>query len=164
MFGTLASHAHFLTDSLQSRYLLLQTRVSQHVDTATGRNSPRWAHLCARLQPLVHLVDPILRLDHVGRVSPVEGSKRRRVERVVGWVGHGGSWRCARRGFSVRRARQRTWECDALQRPPVGYSRCRGWAALCKLVCLVHCYSVELEGEEEEEQAEEREKEGEEQG
>lgn len=49
----------------------------------------RAAHLCARLQPLVHLVDPVLGLDHVGRVSPVERSERRGVERVVGWVGHG---------------------------------------------------------------------------
>lgn len=141
----------------------LKPRLTQHGRYRNGTQlSASGSHLCARLQPLVHLVDPILRLDHVRRVSPVEGSKRRRVERVVGWVGHGVSWRGARRGFSVRRARRRTWECDALQRPPVGNSRCRGWAALCKLVCLVHCYSVELEGEEEE--AEEEEKEGEEQG
>lgn len=86
----------------------------------------RAAHLCARLQPLVHLVDPILGLDHVGRVSPVEGSERRGVERVVGWIGHGGSWRGARRDFNIQRVRQRTWECDALRRPPVGSSRCRG--------------------------------------
>lgn len=87
---------------------------------------PESAHLCARLQPLVHLVDPILGLDHVWRVSPVEGSERRRVERVVGWVRHGGSWRGARRDFNIQRARQRTWECDALRSPPVGSSRCRG--------------------------------------
>lgn len=115
---------------------------------ATGRGHPRSAHLCARLQPLVHLVDPILRLDHVRRVSPVEGSERWGVERVVGWVGHGGSWRGARRDFNIQWARQRTWERDALRRPPVGSSRCRGWAALCKLACLVRRYSVELEEEE----------------
>lgn len=88
--------------------------------------SPRSAHLCARLQPLVHLVDPVLGLDHVGRVPPVEGSERRRVERVVGRVGHGGSWRGARRDLNIQRAqRQRTSERDALQRPPAGSSRGR---------------------------------------
>lgn len=46
--------------------------------------------LGARLQPLVHLVDPVLGLDHVGRVPPVERSERGRVEGVVVRVGHGG--------------------------------------------------------------------------
>lgn len=147
MFGTLASHPHLLIDNPVCpreplslplpRFLSTSLPYSQHrtstarypptgTATSTGRGYPRSAHLCARLQPLVHLVDPILRLDHVWRVSPVEGSERRRVERVVGWVRHGGSWRGARRDFNIQRARQRTWECDALRRPPVGSSRCRG--------------------------------------
>ena len=45
-------------------------------------------HLRSRLKPPVHLVDPVLRLHHVWRVPPVEGSERRGVERVVGRVGH----------------------------------------------------------------------------
>lgn len=128
MFGTLASHAHFLTDSLS--LAVHGTPLPPPSTTAPtpqlDRGSPCCSHLRARLQPLVHLVDPILGLDHVRRVSPVERSERGRVERVMGWVGHGGSWRGARRGFSVRRAQRRTWECDALRRPPVGESRCRG--------------------------------------
>lgn len=136
MFGTWASHAHrrdgrsncappthFPPSStgrpprnippLCSRY-----RKPPHRDAALlllllSLPPPRSAHLCARLQPLVHLVDPILGLDHVGRVSPVEGSERGRVERVVGRVGHGerlpGRSSCARREFNIQRARRRTW-------------------------------------------------------
>lgn len=165
---TLWHHIHiswlttvFAHASLVSRFLFSSLPSSQYRTTtarypptgaanSTGRGYPRSAHLCARLQPLVHLVDPILRLDHVWRVSSVEGSERRRVERIVSWVRHGGSWRGARRNFNIQRARQRTWECDALRRPPVGSSRCRGWAALCKLSCLVRCYSVEPKEKEEE--------------
>lgn len=100
-----------------------------HKTTCTGTETqtgpclpppPVSPHLCARLQPLVHLVDPVLGLDHVGRVSPVEGSERGRVEGVVGWIGHGVSWWGARRDLNIqrRRVRQRTWECDAPTEDP----------------------------------------------
>lgn len=36
------------------------------------------------------MIDPVLGLDHVGRVPPVERSERGRVEGVVVRVGHGG--------------------------------------------------------------------------
>ena len=101
----LASHPHLLIDTHVNRPEPLSSSPNiPSLPPGSGPPHPRYpphrrlslsvagqqalspgllAHLCARLQPLVHLVDPILGLDHVGRVSPVEGSERRRVEGVL---------------------------------------------------------------------------------
>lgn len=58
------------------------TRIERVIHTARG------THLSPGLQPLVQLIDPVLGLHGIRRVSPVEGPERRGVERVVSRIGH----------------------------------------------------------------------------
>ena len=46
------------------------------------------SYLGAGLQPLVHLIDSVLWLYHIGCVSPIERSERRRIEGVMWCAGH----------------------------------------------------------------------------
>ena len=55
----------------------------------TATHTQGWSpYLGAGLQPLVHLIDSVLWLYHIGCVSPIERSERRRIEGVMWCAGH----------------------------------------------------------------------------